>query len=995
MAPSKIREHLSLWQVKQNKEDEPTRAYLGLPRASFGVGMTRQNEISSDVAQEGDEGDVFDMDVGGDLHEFKSSLRPGDLVELMYVFWLPHIKYCYLLLARSDNQCILAIFVQRFPQQMQLFTYYGRWVHLQGMVPLWFRVPGFCKPSDLNPVLPYVPSFEVPQNQLGQLSGPMSIIPPHAGKDLVHKLNDFKRQADSTYREHAQKIDKIFDKLAYEKRCRWMHVDDITKNVLEIDQASDVPKSTIWAVHRALMLNEMGFVPDPHRHWKYMTFEILSRQDIELIHQIQQWVREHQEFTISQVQIEANGKPIKNAPKTSTLAEFAKKIWPIIKSNEDSRSLTPGGDPGTSNIQIKPNPVAFRSIPLRAAQPFETLIFRFLELWSIRRAARSGSALWALGPMILRSTGVYREKDLVNLDQHAGFRFLQRVGVIAPWENRLSFDSRLALPGSKFDSHTDKLLISAAEDVQTSNLIDSMSDLRQDWGDMEVFCIDSADTWLVDDGFSIEPVAGDSSCFWIHVHIANPTAYFGPDNAMARYAEHIGQTLYFPEKSYNMLSPKVTQKHFSLDADRPVLTFSGKMTLQGDLLETRVTPSRIHNVVFVTPETVSDLLAPRGYQRVQPIKYTVGQPPPSVHETGSRGLADSLTPQQVEKLEISHQLGLAWREKCLESLGHNQGLEHYNRLIMSGVETGREATPFVSYTQMEFPWRRVLRKIEGDPTIELRTYPFDPSTILDPQIRHVTKGETMVSDIMRLAGAIGGSWCQTRGIPVVFRGTMDKECTVPPDSISRWQEALKPGQTAEALYLAMSEYSWAADRGVASVRANRHSRMGVDAYAQVTSPLRRYSDLIAHWQIEAALRSEAKLGRSLTEMDFPSLPFSSSKLESMLSHLSYREEIFRKRQMGSKIHWCNMLVMRAHHCQESMLPQALPEYLEGFVTRRGIMGWEGKIKELNLRFSVRESSESPNSRHIQVGDWWKLRIELATPRDPHIVVELVELISRV
>ncbi len=35
-----------------------------------------------------------------------------------------------------------------------------------------------------------------------------------------------------------------------------------------------------------------------------------------------------------------------------------------------------------------------------------------------------------------------------------------------------------------------------------------------------------------------------------------------------------------------------------------------------------------------------------------------------------------------------------------------------------------------------------------------------------------------------------------------------------------------------------------------------HSPLGVDAYVQVTSPIRRASDLIAHFQLKAALRSE-------------------------------------------------------------------------------------------------------------------------------------------
>lgn len=36
-----------------------------------------------------------------------------------------------------------------------------------------------------------------------------------------------------------------------------------------------------------------------------------------------------------------------------------------------------------------------------------------------------------------------------------------------------------------------------------------------------------------------------------------------------------------------------------------------------------------------------------------------------------------------------------------------------------------------------------------------------------------------------------------------------------------------------------------------------HAGLGLEAYAQVTSPIRRYGDLLAHWQLKAALRGDA------------------------------------------------------------------------------------------------------------------------------------------
>lgn len=45
----------------------------------------------------------------------------------------------------------------------------------------------------------------------------------------------------------------------------------------------------------------------------------------------------------------------------------------------------------------------------------------------------------------------------------------------------------------------------------------------------------------------------------------------------------------------------------------------------------------------------------------------------------------------------------------------------------------------------------------------------------------------------------------------------------------------------------------------------RHATLGLDRYSQVTSPIRRYTDLLAHFQLKAHLRGEP-LPFSSTEM---------------------------------------------------------------------------------------------------------------------------------
>jgi exoribonuclease II len=64
-----------------------------------------------------------------------------------------------------------------------------------------------------------------------------------------------------------------------------------------------------------------------------------------------------------------------------------------------------------------------------------------------------------------------------------------------------------------------------------------------------------------------------------------------------------------------------------------------------------------------------------------------------------------------------------------------------------------------------------------------------------------------------------------------------------------------------------------------SITPLRHAGLGLDTYTQATSPIRRYSDLLTHFQIKAHLRGEV-------------LPFSAEQLkEVMMTVTSITQEV--------------------------------------------------------------------------------------------------------
>lgn len=116
----------------------------------------------------------------------------------------------------------------------------------------------------------------------------------------------------------------------------------------------------------------------------------------------------------------------------------------------------------------------------------------------------------------------------------------------------------------------------------------------------------------------------------------------------------------------------------------------------------------------------------------------------------------------------------------------------------------------------------------------------------------------LVSEMMILTGEVAGRYGQSHNIPLPFRAQMQPE--LPPEEELMLLEAGPVRSCAIRRCMPRSEMG---------VSPSRHASLALDVYTQVTSPIRRYSDLLAHFQIKAHLRGDA-------------LPFSSQELQEIL-----------------------------------------------------------------------------------------------------------------
>ena len=140
--------------------------------------------------------------------------------------------------------------------------------------------------------------------------------------------------------------------------------------------------------------------------------------------------------------------------------------------------------------------------------------------------------------------------------------------------------------------------------------------------------------------------------------------------------------------------------------------------------------------------------------------------------------------------------------------------------------------------------REALRRTAGAialraPEAEIRVAPDGSLTLSrrDPD----TAAQRLVSEAMILAGEVAAAWLDSRRVPAIYRRQ------APPDG--RLPEA-DPSQP-EAVHIRAVRR--VLKRGEAGLHPGPHHALGLTAYSQVTSPLRRYQDLAMHRQIIAVL----------------------------------------------------------------------------------------------------------------------------------------------
>jgi exoribonuclease-2 len=269
-------------------------------------------------------------------------------------------------------------------------------------------------------------------------------------------------------------------------------------------------------------------------------------------------------------------------------------------------------------------------------------------------------------------------------------------------------------------------------------------------------------------------------------------------------------------------------------------------------------------------------------------------------------------------------------------------------LELGGVQGESELEAIAKWAKRRQQWRQSQGAISinmPESSIKVK----DGEITID--VLHNSLARQLVAEMMILAGETAARYGQTHNIPIPFRNQPQPE--LPPEE----ELLLLPAGPVRSCAIRRCM-----PRSEMSITPARHASLGLATYTQVTSPIRRYSDLLAHFQIKAHLRGVP-------------LPFSAEEMQELTLSVSttVQEAVLVERQTNR--YWGLEFLRRSpNEIWHALMLRWLREQ-----DNLGLVLLEDLGLELAMRFT----------RSVYPGDHLQLRVSHADPRQDIIHFEEV------
>lgn len=727
------------------------------------------------------------------------------------------------------------------------------------------------------------------------------VLPRSAMADVIQKMRTFSERSRALYADEKANFVKLYERMALEEEDTELTLFEAAEEIFGQAYGDE----QLYTTHMALMDDGVRYLTDKGAHRATSTFKVRAKRDVRMI-----------EFVTKQVRLGSgaernnrNGIVRKLNQEVPLLESFAKKARHLI---DISRRNT------EQDLKVKGGPVT--RVPVKEVKWDENDI-KFIDYVKagVLQYGSQSVPMDGLVPVILRAVDRYEGE----LDNITAYQFIADIGAWNKWEDLSLRQKNIGFPGMGTSRQADEdegrlVVVNGAKGVEKLKLVDAMKDIRKDWGNMEVFAIDDITAHEIDDGISLERI--DEKTNWVHIHIANPTAWLPPNHWLSDLAFRRKQSLYLPNQVLPMLPPALTDK-IGLAPNRGVMTMSAKINMDGEVLDYNLQPGFVRNVKRFTYDAVAASL---GYQPPEFMSFDIGEfPKPPKKDTAK------LDKRQIKDLRTLNDIALAFRKKRVQ----NDLINVVTPRVNIDVHTG--LTPFVHPTASTTP-----HLYRGHPAMRFR---LESSTATDDG------SHFLVSEMMQLANSITAKFCGKHNIAVPFR-VMEYDYDRA-DLVASYKNVILP--LRDELGSVMPElgiqYMMLIGKTRISASPSPHRLMGLDdGYIRATSPLRRYSDMITHWQIESFL-----LGKE---------PRTHKQITPFALELERGERLTAFTMKESKRFWAAVAIKRLMDLKDPTLPKTLtfmvmekvphPSMSIGLVWELGMAGkvaYENTAQEMGVR----------------------------------------------
>ncbi|KAL4398806.1 3'-5'-RNA exonuclease [Malassezia pachydermatis] len=692
---------------------------------------------------------------------------------------------------------------------------------------------------------------------------------------FLQDANKFEEEPNVVADKHVQEVQARAEKLLKSGLVSTYSVVQILEMYLSKSlNPVKINASTFFAAHTLLMGHPSKFLADSISHRKSQLFTYRSEAEQKVLENVTKWIQllssENSDKSTRDAAAIIDGfcerarHILKWDAKRQAVGELPKKDDPVL--NPDGKTLFQWTETDRDIIE-------FLKISLGNRRELQDNITGSIAMSIIKRVGVNV----CLSPILhTDSHGKLQIDDNESKDgiaklettvteagfdlQHAQmFNFLIRIGALTPWENPNALDTQLKNL-HKNDEYTEQEYSELKEEKEP----------RTDFGQLPVYVIDAESSFELDDGVSIETTSDPTHC-WVHVHIADPTAWIPHDHELAKWAEHKYTSIYFPEAMWPMLPPEITNKGMSLTnkygQPMNVMTFSALVNRDsGKVRDYKVCRGRISNIHVLSYKYVNGIYSDRQEEKVS-----------------QKHAANLISLAQIASVLLKRRVQVGDALNAMD--------------VSSEVEVKPIPLPSLACAIPESP-----QFYSGSPKVNVEfanpdeierigTYDGIPGGI---------SSESMVSELMILAGRVAAAFGLDHDIPLPYRVQ-----TNPTKTDMEYIQKQKNPVTGMMAMSKLATKDIFLPVGTSSTVPDNHFALGIKkmtkdnpesdvfyrgGYVRVSSPLRRYSDLLCHWQIKAKLSNRK-------------LPYNAQELSGMVIRFNRMDNWSKQLEKSSKRFW--------------------------------------------------------------------------------------------